>query len=79
MPEITCTITGAAGRIAYAFIPLICSGAVFGPETEVHLKLLDIEMAAERLRGKCAHVLQYEPTKNHTWLGDAFSRWVEAT
>ncbi len=45
------TVTGAAGRIAYALIPLICSGKVFGPDVFVNLKLLDIEFAAERLKG----------------------------
>jgi malate dehydrogenase len=49
--SLTVTITGAAGRIAYALIPLICSGAVFGLETSINLHLLDIEMAHQRLLG----------------------------
>jgi hypothetical protein len=49
---VNCTVTGAAGRIAYALIPLICSGRVFGVDTMVNLKLLDIEMAEARLSGK---------------------------
>jgi len=45
------TITGGAGRIAYAFIPMVCSGQVFGKDTLIDLRLLDIEMSAEKLRG----------------------------
>ncbi len=48
--KIVC-VTGAAGRIAYAFIPLVCSGQVFGKDTRIDLRLLDIEMSAEKLRG----------------------------
>lgn len=35
-------VSGAAGQIAYSLLPLICSGAVFGPKTEISLQLLDI-------------------------------------
>lgn len=44
-------ITGAAGRIAYSLIPLICSGQVFGTNVLVELRLLDMVMAADRLQG----------------------------
>ena len=33
------TITGAGGRIAYALIPLICEGGVFGQEVGIYCKL----------------------------------------
>jgi len=47
----TVTVTGGAGRIAYAFIPMVCSGQVFGKDTQIDLRLLDIEMSAEKLKG----------------------------
>lgn len=39
-PVKTVCITGAAGKIAYSFIPLLCSGEVLGPKTLINLKLL---------------------------------------
>lgn len=51
MSTINVTLTGAAGRIAYSLIPLICSGDVFGKNVRVHLRLLDIEQAAIKLEG----------------------------
>jgi len=48
---ITVVITGAAGRIAYALIPIIASGAVFGKSTRMSLRLLDVSFAAEKLEG----------------------------
>ena len=43
-------VTGAAGQIAYSFIPRLCSGAVF-PQTNLHLRLLDITPALKVLKG----------------------------
>ncbi|MEW8562379.1 MAG: malate dehydrogenase, partial [Candidatus Thiodiazotropha sp.] len=36
------TITGAAGNIGYALVFRIASGAMFGPDQPVILKLLEI-------------------------------------
>ena len=44
-------ITGAAGQIGYAFLFRIASGEVFGPDTDVHLSLLEIEVALPALKG----------------------------
>lgn len=44
-------ITGAAGQIGYALLFRIASGAVFGPETEVELQLLELEAALPALDG----------------------------
>jgi len=44
-------VSGAAGQIAYSFLPLVCSGAVFGPSTEISLQLLDITPAMQNLGG----------------------------
>jgi len=35
-------VTGAAGQIGYAFIPLLANGAVFGPNVQLEIRLLDI-------------------------------------
>ena len=43
-------ITGAAGRIAYAFIPLLLSGSVLGKNTKIDLRLLDIAVAQDKLQ-----------------------------
>ena len=44
-------ITGGAGQITYAFIPLLLSGQVFGLNVKINLILLDIEPCIERLTG----------------------------
>ena len=44
-------INGAAGQIAYALIPLLCNGQIFGPDVMVNLKLLEIPKAAKKLNG----------------------------
>ena len=42
---------GAAGRIAYSLIPLICDGSVFGKGRRIILRLIDIEMSMTKLEG----------------------------
>jgi len=44
-------VTGAAGQIGYALLFRIASGAMFGPETEVELQLLELEQALPALKG----------------------------
>jgi len=44
-------VTGAAGQIAYSFIPLVASGRVFGADQPVILHLLDIPEMEKVLRG----------------------------
>lgn len=44
-------ITGGAGQIAYALLPLIMQGRVFGEGRRVHLRLLDIDPCAGVLEG----------------------------
>ena len=44
-------ITGAAGQIGYALLPRIASGQMFGPDTEVELHLLELEVALKALEG----------------------------
>lgn len=44
-------ITGAAGQIGYAILFRIASGAMFGPDTEVELQLLELPQALGALEG----------------------------
>lgn len=45
------TVTGAAGNIGYAILFRIASGALFGPERPVHLRMLEITPAMGALEG----------------------------
>ena len=44
-------VTGAAGQIGYALLFRIASGQMFGTDTEVELRLLELEAALGPLRG----------------------------
>src|SRR4051812_30914902 len=44
-------VTGGAGPVAYAMLPRLASGEVFGPETHVILQLLEITPAMTALEG----------------------------
>jgi malate dehydrogenase len=44
-------VTGAAGQIGYALVFRIASGQMFGPETPVHLQLLEVTPALPALEG----------------------------
>ncbi len=44
-------ITGATGQVSYALLPRIASGAMFGPDTEVDLRLSDIPQMIEKTKG----------------------------
>ena len=45
------TVTGAAGQIGYAILFRIASGQMLGPETPVHLNLLEIPAAVKAAEG----------------------------
>ncbi len=49
--SIRVAVTGSAGQIGYALLFRIASGQMFGPETEVHLNLLELEQALPALKG----------------------------
>jgi malate/lactate dehydrogenase len=51
MTSIIVAISGAAGRIAYSLLPMICSGETFGNDTKINLRLLDVEICTEKLQG----------------------------
>ncbi len=44
-------VTGAAGQVAYALLPRLASGEVFGPQRKVILQLLEIPQAMDKLEG----------------------------
>lgn len=44
-------VTGAAGQIGYALLPRLASGEVFGQDTRIVLKLLEIPPAMKALEG----------------------------
>jgi len=48
---ISVSITGAAGQIGYALIFRIASGAMFGPDQPVNLRLIEIEPGMSALEG----------------------------
>ncbi|WP_297006803.1 malate dehydrogenase [uncultured Corynebacterium sp.] len=50
-PPVTVTVTGAAGQIAYALLFRIAAGDVFGPGTDVNLRLLEIPAATAAAGG----------------------------
>ena len=53
MPDqhVTVAVTGAAGQIGYALVFRIASGQMFGPQTSVDLRLLELEAALPSLEG----------------------------
>lgn len=48
---VTVALTGASGRVAYNVLFRLASGDVFGPDTPVHLRLVDVEDALLSLEG----------------------------
>jgi malate dehydrogenase len=53
---VTVTVTGAAGQIGYALLFRIASGQLLGPDTPVHLRLLEIEPALKAAEGTAMEV-----------------------
>jgi malate dehydrogenase len=44
-------VTGATGQVAYALLPRIAAGEMFGPSTEVDLRLSDIPQMIDKAKG----------------------------
>ncbi|MCF2573897.1 malate dehydrogenase [Brevibacterium sp. UCMA 11754] len=65
-------VTGAAGQIGYSLLFRIASGALFGPQTPVQLRLLEITPALTALEGV---VMELEdcafPTLDSVEIGDS--------
>jgi len=50
-------ISGAAGQIGYAVIPMFTTGLVFGPKQPIELHLLEIEPAMKSLNGVVMEII----------------------
>lgn len=48
---INVVVTGAAGQIAYSLLYQLAVGTVFGPEQPINLRLLDLPMMMDSLKG----------------------------
>lgn len=44
-------VTGTTGQVAYALLPRIAAGEMFGPDTEVDLRLADIPAMIDKAKG----------------------------
>jgi malate dehydrogenase len=51
LAPISVAVTGAAGNIGYALLPLLASGHVFGSDRPIELRLLEIPQALSQLVG----------------------------
>jgi malate dehydrogenase len=51
MKKINVVVTGATGQVAYALLPRIAAGEMFGPDTEVDLRLSDIPQMIDKAKG----------------------------
>ncbi len=51
MSAVRVVVTGATGQVAYALLPRIAAGEMFGPDTEVDLRLSDIPPVIEKAKG----------------------------
>ncbi|HEY8806867.1 MAG TPA: malate dehydrogenase [Candidatus Limnocylindria bacterium] len=51
MSTVRVVVTGATGQVAYALLPRIAAGEMFGPDTEVDLRLSDIPPVIEKAKG----------------------------
>ena len=51
MKQVKVVVTGATGQVAYALLPRIAAGEMFGPETEVDLRLSDIPQMIDKAKG----------------------------
>src|SRR5438445_10723206 len=51
MSTIKVVVTGATGQVAYALLPRIASGEMFGPDAEIDLRLADIPQMIDKAKG----------------------------
>ena len=51
MKSVKVVVTGATGQVAYTLLPRIAGGEMFGPDTEVDLRLSDIPQVIEKAKG----------------------------
>src|SRR2546430_9524459 len=51
MSTIKVVVTGATGQVAYAVLPRIAAGEMFGPDVEIDLGLSDIPQMIDKAKG----------------------------
>ena len=51
MKQVKVVVTGATGQVAYALLPRIAAGEMFGADTEVDLRLSDIPQMIDKAKG----------------------------
>ena len=51
MNSLRVVVTGATGQVAYAVLSRIASGEMFGPDTEIDLRLSDIAPMIDKAKG----------------------------
>ncbi len=51
MKQVKVVVTGATGQVAYALLPRIAAGEMFGPDTDVDLRLADIPQMIDKAKG----------------------------
>jgi malate dehydrogenase len=51
MSTVNVVVTGATGQVAYALLPRIAAGEMFGPDTEIDLRLSDIPPMIDKAKG----------------------------
>jgi malate dehydrogenase len=51
MNQVKVVVTGATGQVAYALLPRIAAGEMFGKDTEIDLRLSDIEPVIGKAKG----------------------------
>ena len=49
--QVKVVVTGATGQVAYALLPRIAAGEMFGPDTDVDLRLSDVPQMIEKAKG----------------------------
>jgi malate dehydrogenase len=51
MKQVKVVVTGATGQVSYALLPRIAAGDMFGPDTDVDLRLADIPQMVDKAKG----------------------------
>ena len=51
MSTVKVVVTGATGQVAYALLPRIAAGEMFGPDVEIDLRLSDIPPMIDKAKG----------------------------
>jgi malate dehydrogenase len=49
--KVNVVVTGATGQVAYALLPRIAAGEMFGPDTDIDLRLADIPQMIDKANG----------------------------